>query len=78
MYEKLSSFYSLPKNQNLDWFKLKAFVDEKYKPKQKISLSWNRKSMGKGENAGYQRYLLFPHCFQIVSSSKSIKLGIVW
>ena len=32
----------------------------------------------KGENAGYQHFLLFPQCFQKPSSSWSLKVGIVW
>ena len=35
--------------------------------------------VGKGENAGYQHFLLFPQCFQKVSfSSKVLKVWIVW
>ena len=33
---------------------------------------------GKGENAGYQHFLLFPQCFQKASFSGSLKVGIVW
>ena len=32
----------------------------------------------KGENAGYQHFLLFPHCFLKASSSELLKVGIVW
>ena len=32
---------------------------------------------GKGENAGGQHFLLFPQCFQKLSSSSSIKFDIV-
>ena len=32
--------------------------------------------MGKGENAGYQNFLLFPHCFQKASSSRSLKVRL--
>ena len=35
-------------------------------------------SVGKGENAGYQHFLLFPHCFPRTSSLGSLKVGIVW
>ena len=31
-----------------------------------------------GENAGYQRFLLFPQCFQSLSFSGSFKVVIVW
>ena len=34
--------------------------------------------VGKGENAGYQHFLLFPHCFQKLSISVLLKVGIVW
>ena len=31
--------------------------------------------VGKGEDAGYQHFLLFPQCFQKQSSSRSLKVG---
>ena len=34
-------------------------------------------SVGKGENAGYQHFLLFPHCFQKTSLSGLLIVGIV-
>ena len=34
--------------------------------------------MGKGENAGYQHFLLFPQCFQKALLSASLKVGFVW
>ena len=34
--------------------------------------------VGKGENAGYQHFLLFPQCFQNASFPGSLKVGIVW
>ena len=34
--------------------------------------------VGKGENAGYQHFLLFPQYFQKVSPLGSLKVGIVW
>ena len=33
---------------------------------------------GKGENAGYQHFLLFPHCFPEPSYLASLKIWIVW
>ena len=33
---------------------------------------------GKGENAGYQHFLLFLQCFQTLSSTGSLKPRIVW
>ena len=32
--------------------------------------------VGKGENAGYQHFLLFPPCFQEAFSSGMLKVGI--
>ena len=32
----------------------------------------------KGENAGFQHFLIFPHCFPKPSSPRSFKVGIVW
>ena len=34
--------------------------------------------VGKGENAGYHYFLLFPLCFQKAPFYKSLKVGIVW
>ena len=36
------------------------------------------KIVGKGENAGYQRFLLFPQCFQKASFPEASKGVIVW
>ena len=33
--------------------------------------------VGKGENAGYQHFLLFPQCFLKAFSLESLKVGIV-
>ena len=37
-----------------------------------------RNAVGKGENAGYQHFLLMPQCFQKAPSAGSLKLGNVW
>ena len=34
--------------------------------------------VGKGENAGYQHFLLFPQCFQKLSFPEVLKARIVW
>ena len=34
--------------------------------------------VGKGENAGYQHFLLSPQCFQKVPFTEVLKVGIVW
>ena len=35
-------------------------------------------TVGKGENAGYQHFLLFLQCFPKPSSQRSLKVRIVW
>ena len=58
---------SLPKDKILDWSKLKALADYKISVTQKLDyVSESVENMvGKGENAGYQHFLLFPQCFQM-------------
>ena len=55
-------------------------VDNKINVTYKMNLVMGRleNSVGKGENAGHQHYLLFPHCFQRASVSVSLKVRIMW
>ena len=50
----------------LEWSKLKAFADGKINVTEKLKCVLGRVEniVGKGENAGYQHFLLFPQCFQ--------------
>ena len=66
-------FNSLPNNKFLDWSKLKAFVDDRTKltEKMKFILEMVENILGKGGNAGYQHFLLFPQYFQKTSYSRS-------
>ena len=59
-------FNPLPNGKILDGFKLKAFADDKINVTEMvISLSDRTENIvGKGENAGYQHFLLFPESFQ--------------
>ena len=57
----------LPKDKIWDWSKLKVFA---------VGMVEN--IVGKGENAGYQHFLLFPQCFQKATFSGLLKVGIVW
>ena len=65
---KKTAFNSLPNNKILHRSKLKAFADDKMNVAQKLKFFYgkigNRNIVGKGENAGYQHFLLFPQCFQ--------------
>ena len=71
---------SLPSNEFSDWFKLKAFADNKVNVrwKHKLFLGWVKNIMGKGENAVGQHFLLSPQCFQKASFPLLLKVGIVW
>ena len=66
-------FDSLPNDKVLDVTKLRAFADNKLNvAKRAISLSDGvENTVGKGENAGYQHFLLFPQRFPKPSSLKS-------
>ena len=59
-------FNPLPDDKILDWSKLKQFADDNFKFDEN-----NRKfskrvesTVGKGEIAHYEQFLLFPQCFQ--------------
>ena len=67
---------SFPLDSILDWSELKTFEDDKIKVAQMV-FDRVENIVGKGENAGYQHFLLFPPCFQKASSFRgSLKLGI--
>ena len=70
--------YSLPNDEILDLSKLKAFADDDLNVYQKLKFALGRVEniVGKGENAVYQHFLLFPQCFQKASSLRSIKSGL--
>ena len=71
---------SLPNDKILDWPKLKAFAHDKMNVTEKFELVLERVQniVGKGENAGYLHFLLFPQCFQKASYTGSLKVGLVW
>ena len=53
---------SLPNNKILDLSKLEAFADDNLNVYQKLKFALGRVEniVGKGENAGFQHFLLFP------------------
>ena len=74
-YLPISDFLtSLPKDKILDWTKLKAFADDKINVTEKLKSVLGRVEniVGKGENARYQHFLLFPQCFQNIQFSSAI------
>ena len=54
-------FNPFPHDKFLDWPKLKAFADNKLNVAEKLNFVLGRVKniVGKGENAGYQHFLLF-------------------
>ena len=62
-----SSFNPLPDNKILDSSKLKEFADDNFKfDKNGRKLSKQvENTVGKGESARYEQFLLFPKCFQM-------------
>ena len=70
----------LPNDKFLDVTKLKAFANDKLKvARMMISLLDRAEdTVGKGENDGYQHFLLFPQCFSKLSSLELLKGGVVW
>ena len=60
--------------------KLKAFADDKINVTEKFKfvLGGVENKVGKGENAGYQHFLLFTQCFQKASHTGSLKVVILW
>ena len=67
---KMMMINLLPDDKILDWSKLKALADDKLKVAKMMIVLFNRAeyTVGKGENAGYQHFLLFPQCFPKPSS----------
>ena len=65
---------SLPNDKLLDWSKLKAFANDKFKVAEIMIYIFDtvENIVGKGENAGYKHFPLFPQCFQKASFSGSL------
>ena len=74
------SLNPLPDDKIIDWSKLKAFADDSIKLAKMMIFVLDRieNIVGKGENTGYQHFLLFPQCFQKAFFSGSLNVGIVW
>ena len=69
-------FYNpFPNRKFLDWFKLKAFADDKIYVTEKLKfvLGTEENMVGKGVNAGDQQFLLFPTMFSKGSFSRVVK-----
>ena len=74
----MTKFKSLPNDKILDVTNLKAIADDKTNVAQMMVSVFDsiENIVGKGENAGYQHFLLFPKCFQKSSFLGSLKVGM--
>ena len=73
-------FNPLPDNQLLDWSKLKQSADDNFEfdvNSRKFS-KLVENTMGRGEIARYEQFLLFPQCFQKTCFHRASKGVIVW
>ena len=66
--------------QTTDWSKLKAFADNKVNSTEKLKFVFGlvENVVGKGENASFQHFLLFPQCFHKASFLWWLTARIVW
>ena len=72
--QNFSSYRSLANDKILNQSKLKSIADDKINVIQKVNFDLRRieNIVRKRENAGYQHFLLFPQCFQKLSSCRSL------
>ena len=80
MLKNVNDVNPLLNGKIFDLSKFKGFADDKinFELKLKFDLGREENIVGKGENAGYQHLFFFPQCFQKLSISWSLKVGIVW
>ena len=66
MYILPKDTYSFPKRLIIDPSKFKVFADDNFKFNENCRKSLKRveNTVGKGEIACYEQFLLFPQCFQ--------------
>ena len=79
-YLRLVHSNPLPDDKILDWSKLKQFANDNFKfdeNSRKFSLRVEN-TMGKGEIATYEKFLLFPQYFQKAYFLGASKGVIVW
>ena len=59
-------FKPFPNDKILDWSILKEFADDKFQfyENGRTFFKWAENTVGKGEIARYEQFLLFPQCFQ--------------
>ena len=76
-YKALTRF---PNDNFLEWFKLKGLTKGKIDVTEKLKFLLGRAEniVRKGENAGYQHFLLFQQCFQKAFFPGSLKVETEW
>ena len=79
-YMTYESINPLPDDKFLDASKLREFADDNFKFEENgINLSKQvENTVGKGEIACYEQFLLFPQCFQNACFPEASKGVIVW
>ena len=59
--------------------KLKEFAaDDTFDENGRKFSKWVENTVGKGEIARYEQFLLFPRCFQKTCTADTLKPGLVW
>ena len=73
-------FNSLPDDKILDSSKLKKVADDSFRfhENERKLTKWIENTVGKGEIARYEQFLLFPQCFQKACFPGALKGVIVW
>ena len=72
-------FNPITRRQILDSSKLKEFADNfKFDKNGRKLSTWVENTVGKGEIAPYEQFLLFPQCFQKACFPGASKIVIVW
>ena len=68
------------RRQILDWSKLKQSADNNFKfdDNSRKVFKWVENTMGKGEIARYEQFLLFPQCFQKACFPGASNGIVVW
>ena len=64
----------------MDSSKLKKFADANFKFDENGRMFYKQteNTLGKGEIARFERFLLFPQCFQKICIADTLKQGLVW
>ena len=73
------SFNSFPNDKILDSPKLKEFADDtlKFDDNGRKFSRWVENTVGKGEIAAYEQFLIFSLCFQNTCTADTLKPGLI-